>query len=243
MTTDIRTIVQDPNGPDGPWPAAALHLGHLLAQRHSCRGFSPEALPRHRIDRMFTLAQLAPSWCNSQPWQVIVTEGEATERLRTALFAHACAGADVQPDLPFPSAYRGVYKERQRAVGWQLYESVGIAHGDRQASAAEALKNFRLFDAPHMALITTERDLGTYGAVDCGLYLGHLLLAAQSLGIAAIPQAALAAYAPFMRAHFQIPEHRVIVAGVSFGYAAPGHPANAFRSARANLGEVVHWAT
>lgn len=149
----------------------------------------------------------------------------------------------VQPDLPFPSAYRGVYKERQRAVGWQLYESVGIAHGDRQASAAEALKNFRLFDAPHMALITTERDLGPYGAVDCGLYLGHLLLAAQSLGIAAIPQAALAAYAPFMRTHFEIPEHRVIVAGVSFGRAAPGHPANAFRSTRADVGGVVHWAS
>lgn len=251
MTMDIRTAVQEPEGPQGRWPDDALVLGRLVAQRHSCRGFRPEPLPRATIERMLAIAQLSPSWCNSQPWQVIVTEGQGTERLRTALYEHACANAGnqqagapaQQPDLPFPTAYRGVYKERQREVGWQLYESVGVANGDRRASAAEALKNFRLFDAPHMALITTERDLGTYGAVDCGIYLGHLLLAAQSLGIAAIPQAALAAFAPFMREHFQIPEERLIVAGVSFGLSQEDHPANAFRSKRADLSTVVRWVS
>jgi nitroreductase len=109
------------------------------------------------------------------------------------------------------------------------------------ASAVQALKNFRLFDAPHMLLITSERDLGTYGAVDCGVYLSTLLLAAQSLGIACIPQAALASYAPFMRRHFDIPENRMIVAGVSFGYADAADPSNAFRSRRAAVEEVVTW--
>lgn len=250
MNNDIRATVQEDQGPEGPWPDAARALGQLVAQRHSCRGFKPDPVPRALITHMLAIAQMAPSWCNSQPWQVIVTEGEGTERLRKALYEHArnnmatSQGAPkLQPDLPFPAAYRGVYKERQREVGWQLYQSVGIANGDRQASAAEALKNFRLFDAPHMALITTELDLGTYGAVDCGNYLGHLLLAAQSLGIAAVPQAALAAHSPLMRAHFQIPENRLIVAGVSFGYAQPDHPANGFRSNRAKLDDVVLWVS
>jgi nitroreductase len=198
---------------------------------------------------MVGLAQLSPSWCNSQPWQVIVTEGKGTERLREALYAHALedtgqGGApNLAPDFDFPSAYRGVYKERQREVGWQLYESVGIAYGDRKASAEQAMKNFRLFDAPHMLLITSERDLGTYGAVDCGVYLSSLLLAAQSLGIASIPQAALAGYAPFMREHFNIPENRMIVAGVSFGYADGAHPSNSFRSKRASIDDTVQWVT
>ena len=56
----------------------------------------------------------------------------------------------------------------------------------------QALENFRLFGAPHVLIVTSERDLGVYGAVDCGLYGGSLLLAAQSLGIATIAQAALA---------------------------------------------------
>ncbi|QCP50367.1 nitroreductase [Trinickia violacea] len=250
MTVDLRGAIQDPEAPDGTWPHDSLVLGRLLSQRFSCRAYRPDPVPRHVIERMLSLAQLSPSWCNSQPWQAIVTEGKGTERLREALFAHATADAGVsggvpslQPDFPFPAAYRGVYKERQREVGWQLYESVGIAYGDRAASAVQAMKNFRLFDAPHMLLITSERDLGTYGAIDCGVYLSSLLLVAQSLGIASIPQAALASYAPFMHAHFDIPEHRMIVAGVSFGYADGTHPSNSFRSRRAPLDDVVHWVT
>lgn len=247
-TSDLRSVVQQALPDAHETPADALALGRLLAQRHSCRAYRPDPVPRAVIARMLSLAQLSPSWCNSQPWQVVVTEGDATERLRAALYAHARQdlathqnAPQLQPDFPFPAAYRGVYKERQREVGWQLYESVGIAHGDRVASAEQALQNFRLFDAPHMLLITSERELGTYGAVDCGVYLGSLLLAAQSLGLACIPQAALASYAPLMRAQLGIAEHRAIVAGVSFGYAAPDHPANRFRSRRATVDEAVEW--
>lgn len=32
----------------------------------------------------------------------------------------------MEPDLPFPLAYRGIYKERQREVDWQLYDSIGV---------------------------------------------------------------------------------------------------------------------
>jgi nitroreductase len=245
---DMRAAMLDSQ--NEAWPADSQVLGGLLAQRFSCRAYRSDPVPRPVIERMLSIAQLSPSWCNSQPWQVILTEGKGTDRLREALFAHAMEdarsnnGAPVlKPDFPFPTAYRGVYKERQREVGWQLYESVGIAYGDRVASAQQAMKNFRLFDAPHMLLITSERDLGTYGAIDCGVYLSSLLLAAQSLGIASIPQAALASYAPFMHSYFGIPENRMIVAGVSFGYADEKHSSNSFRSRRAPLNESVQFIT
>jgi nitroreductase len=250
MTEDLRSVLQTGVSPGGEWPDDSRALARLMASRFSCRGYLPDAVPRHVIERFLEIAQMSASWCNSQPWQVIVTEGAGTERLRREL--HAFAVEDharnngvpaMTPDLPYPTAYRGVYKERQREVGWQLYESVGVAYGDRAASRVQVLRNFELFDAPHMLLITSERDLGVYGAIDCGLYLGSILLAAESLGVATIAQAALAGYGPFMRDHFKIPEHRVIVAGVSFGYADRQHPANAFRSRRADLGQVVEWVT
>ena len=103
------------------------------------------------------------------------------------------------------------------------------------------MKNFRLFDAPHALIVTSERDLGIYGAIDCGLYVQALLLAAQSLGIGMIPQAALATYAPLIRDHFGLPENRVVVLGCSFGYADDSHPANRFRSRRAEIESVVQW--
>ncbi|CAN7764201.1 nitroreductase [Cupriavidus necator] len=248
MTTDIRSAFQSGGSTHGDVPEDAAMLGRLLSGRFSCRAFLPDPVPRHVIEKMLAMAQLSPSWCNSQPWQVIVTSGPGTERFRKSLFAHAeadCAGKSgspaTRPDFPFPAAYRGVYKERQREVGWQLYQSVGVRHGDREASAVQALKNFRLFDAPHMLLVTSERDLGAYGAIDCGIYLSTVLLAGQSLGVASVAQAALAAYSPFMRSYFRIPDNRVIVAGASFGYADMGHPANGFRSRRAALADVVEW--
>ncbi len=222
--------------------AATTVLADLLAGRYSCRAFLPEPVPSAKIERMLTLAQLSPSWCNSQPWQAIVTEGAGTERFRAALQAHVRAtGEPAEPDIPYPLGYFGVYRERRRECGWQLYRSVGVTPGDREGSGRQAMENFRLFGAPHAMIITSERDLGTYGAVDCGLYVGSLLLAAESLGIATIAQAALARCSPFLHAHFGIPETRNVVCGISFGYADERHPANGFRTRRAELAEVVDW--
>lgn len=45
----------------------------LLTARHSCRGFLDRAVPEDVIEQVVTAAGRAPSWCNAQPWQVIVT--------------------------------------------------------------------------------------------------------------------------------------------------------------------------
>jgi nitroreductase len=223
-------------------PMLADALGHLLDARHSCRAFQQRPVLRPTITRILELAQRSPSWCNTQPWEVFVTEGEGTERLRAAVSAFA-AENPLSPDLPFPARYEGVYRERRRECGWQLYESVGIEQGDRAASAAQMQQNFEFFGAPHLAVVTTERDLGVYGALDCGVYLGALLLAAQSLGVAAIPQAALAAVAPVLREALGLPDNRQVLFGVSFGYADDAHPANRFRTTRAGVDDVVRWVT
>lgn len=246
MTQQERRPIAEREG-DAAWPQSLVTLSQLLAERYSCRSYRPDPVPRKVIEQMLAVAQMTASWCNSQPWQVIVTSGEGTERFRKVLFERAARDALAQggpvmaPDFPFPTAYRGVYKDRQREVGWQLYGSVGIAYGDRVASGKQVLENFRLFGAPHALIVTSERDLGTYGAIDCGLYVGSLLLAAQSLGLGMIPQAALATYAPLMHEHFAIPDNRMIVLGASFGYPDAAHPANGFRSRRASVDEVMQW--
>ena len=70
-----------------------------LRERHSCRAFLPEPVPRAVIERILALAQRTASWCNCQPWQVAVTEGAATERLRQALLARA-EEPGFTPDFP-----------------------------------------------------------------------------------------------------------------------------------------------
>jgi nitroreductase len=211
-------------------------LERLLTDRWSCRGFTDEQVPRDVIERLLTIAQRTPSWCNTQPWQLVITSGEETTKLREALLtSFDWAGSDFE----FPVSYNGVYRERRRESGWQLYEAVGVEKGDREASALQMLRNFEFFGAPHVAILTTDADLGVYGAIDCGLYVDSFLLAAQALGLGACAQAALAAGSPFLRDYFDLADSRRVVCGISFGYADPDHPTATYRTSRVGLEDVV----
>jgi nitroreductase len=121
----------------------------------------------------------------------------------------------------------------------QLYRSVSIARDDRAAAASQALENFRLFDAPHVAIVTTEEKLGVYGAVDCGLYVQTFMLAARYFGVDTIAQAALASYPGVVREFFGLPANRKVVCGISFGYADQPHPIHGYRTERAALDDAV----
>jgi len=137
-------------------------LAKIVRERWSCRGFRPDPVPHDTIEQIVEIARATPSWCNTQPWHLHITEGVETERFRAALRAHVGSQFSEQPDLPFPAAYVGPYLERRRTSGWQLYDSLGIAKGDCTASGAQMLKNFDLFGAPHVAVVTTDAQLGLY---------------------------------------------------------------------------------
>lgn len=217
-------------------------LQRLADERWTCRQFLPDEVDRATIDQLLSLGARTPSWCNTQPWQVVVTAGEGTESFRKALLTHIQTSG-AAPDFEFPAQYDGIYRERRRACGFQLYDSLGIAKGDHENTMRQMVRNFEFFDAPHVAVITSEADLGTYGAVDCGLWLQSFLLGAQALGLGAAPQAALASYSCFIREYFGLPDHRKVVFGVSFGHPDRTHPINTFRTARAALPDQVTWHT
>ncbi|MDR9486187.1 MAG: nitroreductase [Sediminimonas sp.] len=217
-------------------------LSDLLHTRHSCRGFRPDPVPRDVAERIIAAAGRVPSWCNAQPWQVIVTTPPQTAALSDALL-HAVQTDAPAPDLDWPKRYTGVYQDRRRTCGFQLYEAIGIDRGDRDARHAQMLENYRFFGAPHVAIVTSDADLGPYGAMDTGGFVAAFTLAAQALGVASIPQAAIAAYAPTLRRVLDIPDDRLILCAISFGYADPDHPANTFRTERAPLDQVIDWRT
>ncbi|MGE0830837.1 MAG: nitroreductase family protein, partial [Hyphomonadaceae bacterium] len=187
------------------------------------------------------LAQMSASWCNTQPWKVHVADVAATERFRKELYAYAVENPELTPDFEFPVGFSDVLRARRLETAWQLYNSVGIAWGDREGSYRQALENFRLFGAPHVMLVTSDADLGPYGGIDTGIFIGNLLLALQALGIGAVAQAALASHAKFVRKYFGIGDHRRLVLAISFGWPDETHPSNQFRTLRAPPEDVIHW--
>jgi nitroreductase len=214
-------------------------LEELLNERYSVRAFLPREVPRATIEHVLRVAQRTASWCNSQPWQVVIASGEAKERFRKAIYAEAASGAPHDSDFPYPREYLGVYLERRRESGFQLYNTLGIPRGDKVAYAQQALENYNFFGAPHVAIIHTTEPLGVYGAVDCGAYVSNFMLAAQALGLGTIAQAALARHSGLIRRHFNLGEDRRVVCGISFGFADHEHKINSYRTSRAALADVV----
>src|SRR5579859_2112298 len=124
-------------------------LEDLLGERFSCRAFRPDPVPRPIIQRILKAAQRTASWCNSQPWQVVIASGEAKEKFREEIYRAASSGGADGGDFPFPREYRGVYLARRRESGFQLYNTLGIPRGDKAAYARQALENYNFFGAPH----------------------------------------------------------------------------------------------
>jgi len=229
-------------------PPDAAAFDRLMTARHSCRAFLPEPVPRQTIEAILRIAQKTASWNNTQPWQVLIASGEAVERFRKLMLELAGGGSipghytvEPQSDFPFPREYRGVALERRRACGFQLYDAVGVQRGDKAGYARQSMRNFALFDAPHVAIITTDEALGVYGAVDCGAYVTNFMTAATAYGVGTIAQAALAVHSTSIREHFGIGDDRRVVCGISFGRADTSHPVNGYRTTRAPLEEVVRW--
>jgi nitroreductase len=220
---------------EAPAPAPAspelVDLAAVLEGRRSSRCFLPHPIPQPDLGRLFAIAQRAPSWCNIQPWRVWVTSPPATAELSAALLAAARASLPA-PEVPYPGHYPEPYQTHRRACGHALYAAMGIERDDKARRYDAWLRNYALFDAPHLAVVAQDRALGQYATLDIGVWLGILLTAAASLGIDTCPMASVAAYPAPLRHKLGIPEHMVVLFGVALGRADEEAPANRCRTTR-----------
>lgn len=208
------------------------------AERRSKRAFLPDPIPRATLEQMFAAAQNAPSWCNVQPWRVAITEPPVTAELAAELQTAARAGLP-HPEIPFPLEYPSPYKEQRIACGAALYTAMGIAREDKASRYDAWLRNYALFDAPHLAVVSCDRRLGPYVYVDVGVWLGYVLTAAAALGIDTCPMASIAAYPEPLRARLPIAETEIILFGLVLGHGDDAAPANACRTTREPVAKNV----
>lgn len=208
-----------------------MNVERALDRRHSVRGFSPEPLSVALLTQLFETAQKAPSWCNTQPWRVVVTAGDATREASAAMLEAAKLGPP-SPEIPFPAEYPAPYDSHRRACGAGLYGAMGIERGDKAARYDAWMRNYEVFDAPHLAVVSRDRRLGEYATLDVGVWLGVLLVTAASLGIDTCPMASIATYPAPLRRVLEIPDERVILFGIALGHEDATVPANACRTPR-----------
>ncbi|WP_366656835.1 nitroreductase [Fodinicurvata sp. EGI_FJ10296] len=204
-----------------------------ITSRRSVRGFTDAPVSADVVRRLLDVARHAPSGSNMQPWKAHVVTGAALSRLSNALMAAHDSGEPAAREYDYyPQTWREPYLARRRKVGWQLYEQVGIARGDREASRRWHGRNYEFFGAPVGMIFSIDRDLGQGSLIDFGMFLQSLMIAARGEGLDTCPQAALANYPAILRDQLSIPEDELILCGLSLGHADPNAPANRFRAER-----------
>ena len=214
-------------------------LSRVMNSRYSCRAYTEKEVPDADIQAVVTAASRVPTWCNAQPWHLIVTKGDATKLFSNAL-VKAAEDGPMAPDFDWPEQYTGEYQNRRRVCGYQLYEALGIPREDRERRNEQMLKNYRFFGAPHVAIVTSEADLGPYGSMDCGGFIAAFTLMATAKGISTVVQASVTGFAPTIRKHFDIPANRLVQTAISFGYEDAYDPSNNFRTQRAAIDDVIN---
>lgn len=200
--------------------------------RRCVRGFKSERVPEEVIREALELAQRAPSNCNVQPWRVWVASGAKRDELREALTSAFTTGSPA-PDAELPiETFPGDYRRLQIECAVEMYGHMGVERGDHQGRMRAHLRNYELFDAPHVAIVCMDKHFGIGVSLDVGMWVQTFLLALWSRGVGSCPQAALRAYPSLIRKVLGIPDNLHVLCGVSFGYEDESVPANATRQTR-----------
>jgi len=205
----------------------------LLSSRKSCRGFLETPVQDHIITSVLEDARLAPSNCNTQPWETHIVSGQKLKELSEALLRENKA-EKFSPDFSFDTdEYHGHYEERYFNLGKTMYEAYGIKREDKEGRKEVSDLNYKFFNAPHLAIpfMPSFGDNVRVGG-DIGMYGQTFLLSLTAHGLAGIPQTALGFFAGTVREILDVPRELKMLFGISFGYADPNAPGNSFKLGR-----------
>jgi nitroreductase len=61
-----------------------MNVIDALKTRHSCRAYTSHPVSKETVLGILEAAIHAPSWANTQPWEIYVAGGEVLERIRHA---------------------------------------------------------------------------------------------------------------------------------------------------------------
>lgn len=210
----------------------------IVAARRSLRAFKPQRVETATLERIFGVAQRAPSNCNTQPWVTHVVSGAKLEHLRAEMPQRFMSG-NFSMDFPYDGSYEGVYKERQYAAAQVLYDACGIAREEKDKRQAQFMRNFTFFDAPHVAFLFLPEPFGLREAADLGMYAQTLMLTLTAHGLGSCPQTALSFQADFVREQLDIDPANKLLFGISFGYPREDDPTFDCVTDRAAVADAV----
>lgn len=220
-----------------------MELSEAIYNRRSIRAFLPDPIPRQTVEAIIKLARWTPSWGNTQPWEIIVADGEKTNQLAEAFVNEAQSGKPPRPDIKMPDDFPKPHKSRYIELGKSLFTDMGIAREDKQARIDHYMNMYRFFGAPTVIYLTIDGQLNEpYACLDIGSIGTTICYAALEKNLGTIYLAASMHYPDIVKNVLNISDTKNVVIGIAIGFPHPDSPASLFRSQREPVENIIRFA-
>jgi nitroreductase len=214
----------------------------IITARHCKRAFLDRPVPREILEEVLRAAAYAPSTRNGQPWAVAVLLGAAREALARKLCDLFDRDVPMKMDYASrPAELPPVHEERARAASAGVHAAKGIARDDAAGRRNHLRDNLRFYGAPVAMIFHLPANAVPGTFLEMGFFVQNVLLGLVAKGLAGCPQASVTGYSDALREFLGLGTDRIIVCGLSAGYADETAPVNAFAPERAPLEEYTQW--
>ena len=232
-------------------------FSQFLASRRSTRDFLSTPVAPEIIEQILKDSLTAPSWSNTRPFKVAVASGDIRDRISTEFLSRWSVLSKIMRKgilnklrivysrYGLPTSNRSIakpypaeLKPRAERVGREMYETFGVARGDRTARDQQWAKNYSFFGAPVELFIYVHKSLHIYAASDAGLMMQNLMLSAHAHGLGSCAQGAVAIWDDVVRKEFDFPKGYRLLCGISLGYPSDSSMNN-FKANRLEVEELT----
>ncbi|MDR2131800.1 MAG: nitroreductase [Clostridiales Family XIII bacterium] len=212
-----------------------MNVIEAINERRSTRAFLPDPVERDKLTAILEAAARAPSWANSQPWEVFVATGATLERIKAGYLEKYASKTPPATDMPMPPAWTQAAKDRRQGL------SDGMARVCGEAAKRFGALNREMFNAPAVVFVCMDKVLSHWSLYDIGAYAQNLMLAAVENGLGAIPAITLVLYPDVLRREMRIPDNLKVTIGIAIGHIDKAHRINDFSSERVPFDEATHF--
>ena len=219
-----------------------MNVTDALNARFAVRAFKSETVNKEIISKILESALRAPSWGNTQPWDIYVAGGDTLERIRKKAMENFIKGVPPSPDIPAPEKWPAALEWRTADLISKRNKATGLDPNDKLTRLAISRLAHNFFGAPIVIYLCMDKALGQWSMFDMGAISQSIMLAAAEKGLGTTPAVLLVGYPDLIREEMKIPKNLSIVFGISLGYADANHPQNKARSPRRPIKEVVSFS-
>jgi nitroreductase len=219
-----------------------MNVKEAFVSRRSVRRFLPDSVSKEKIENILEGAAFAPSGHNIQPWHVYVVQGKKKLSMTNSIIEAIKDGSAKEMKNEFdyyPTEWFEPFVSRRRAVGFELYNLLGIGRDDFEARDKQMQENFHFFGAPVGMFITMDRRLATGTFMDVGMFIQSILVGARGEGLHSCGQVAFTKFHTLIAEQLKFKENEMLVCGVSIGYEDTSAPENALRVEKLQYSDIT----